>query len=83
LAGHKFRRQHPIDRFIVDFCCPEARLVVEVDGPIHQETQEEDLQRQKLLEELNMKVIRFTNTEVIGKLDQVLIKIELELKSGE
>lgn len=83
MAGHKFRRQHPIDRFIVDFCCPEARLVVEVDGPIHQETQEEDLQRQKLLEELNMKVIRFTNTEVIGKLDQVLIKIELELKSGE
>jgi very-short-patch-repair endonuclease len=38
LSGFKFRRQHPIDRFIVDFTCPAARLVIEVDGPSHEQT---------------------------------------------
>ena len=35
LSGYKFRRQHPIDRFITDFCCPECKLIIEIDGPIH------------------------------------------------
>jgi very-short-patch-repair endonuclease len=50
IYGVKFRRQFAIERFITDFCSPEARLIIEVDGPIHQYTQEEDQVRQSLLE---------------------------------
>ena len=59
LAGLKFRRQHPIERFIVDFHCTEARLVIEVDGPIHHYSREEDAIRQELLEALGLRVVRF------------------------
>ncbi len=65
----KFRRQHAIDRFIVDFYCAEARLIVEVDGVIHDYTQEEDAIRQEFLESLGLEVIRFTNGEVLQSLD--------------
>ena len=74
LANAKFRRQHVIERFIVDFYAAEAHLVVEIDGPIHEYTQEEDALRQEYLESLNLLVIRFTN-------DQVLYDIEAVLKS--
>src|SRR5689334_5456897 len=60
VADAGFRRQHPIDRFIVDFYCHEARLVVEVDGSIHEYTQEEDALRQEFLESLGLRVIRFS-----------------------
>jgi very-short-patch-repair endonuclease len=55
LMGLKFRRQHNIERFIVDFYCAKARLIIEVDGLIHQYQKEEDLIRQQFLEELNKK----------------------------
>ena len=64
IFGYKFRRQHVIDRFIVDFYCAEARLVIEVDGPIHDYTEEEDALRTAFLESLGLRVIRFTNGEV-------------------
>lgn len=79
LLGFKFRRQHTIDRFIVDFYCGEARLVVEVDGSIHEYTQEEDALRQEFLESLGLRVIRFRNEEVLNFLDGVLEKIACEL----
>jgi very-short-patch-repair endonuclease len=72
LAGFQFRRQHAIDRFIVDFFCAAAYLVIEVDGPIHDYTPEEDAIRQEFLESLGLRVIRFTNEPVIGELDEVL-----------
>jgi len=59
--GFKFRRQHAIERFTVDFYCPAAWLVMEVDGPVHQYTDDEDMIRQDYLESLGLKVIRFTN----------------------
>ena len=65
MQGLKFRRQHAIDRYIVDFYCPEARLVIEVDGPIHRYTQDEDAQRQIKLEEHGLRVLRFTNDQVL------------------
>ncbi len=80
VLGLKFRRQHPIDRFIVDFCCPELRLVVEVDGPIHDFSKEEDTQRQKRLEELNMSIIRFPNERVFKNIDSVIGDIETILR---
>ncbi|WP_438962664.1 DUF559 domain-containing protein, partial [Nonlabens sp.] len=77
LSNHKFRRQHPIDRFIVDFVCLDKKLVVEVDGEIHNEQQVEDQERTSILElENGFKVIRFSNEEVLQNLSKVLDKID-------
>ena len=71
--GFKFRRQHPIDQFIIDFYCAQAKLVIEIDGESHfQQGQEEyDQARTKYLEELGYKVIRFTNDDVRYNIDAV------------
>src|SRR5690349_2542855 len=69
VLGYKFRRQHTIDRFIVDFYCTEARLVIEVDGSIHEEQQEADQLRTEFLESLGLRVLRFTNAEVLQYAD--------------
>ncbi|HHS96841.1 MAG TPA: endonuclease domain-containing protein, partial [Chloroflexi bacterium] len=82
VLGFKFRRQHAIGRFIVDFYCAEARLVVEVDGPVHKGTQEEDVSRQKFLESLGLKVLRFTNDEVFNALDAVVEQIAVALAAS-
>jgi very-short-patch-repair endonuclease len=76
VAGFKFRRQHVIDRFVADFYCAKARLVIEVDGPIHDFSREEDAMRQQFLESLHLRVLRFNNDEVLGDLDGVLRRIE-------
>ncbi len=70
--GLKFRRQHTIDRFIADFYCAEANLIVEVDGDIHQYTQEEDSLRTAFLESQGMRVIRVQNEDVLRKPEPVL-----------
>ncbi|QDH79810.1 endonuclease domain-containing protein [Echinicola soli] len=77
LNGLKFRRQHPISKFIADFYCHEYQLVVEVDGEVHLELEqvERDEGRTFELEELGLKVIRFTNKEVFCDLENVLKKI--------
>ncbi len=75
LLGFKFRRQHVIDRFIVDFYCGEGRLVVEVDGGVHQYTEEEDAIRQEFLESLGLRVVRFRNEDVLNSIDGVLEEI--------
>jgi very-short-patch-repair endonuclease len=72
----KFRRQHAIAGFIVDFYSVKASLVIEVDGPIHQQQREEDAQRQSVLEGLGLTVLRFTNDEVLDDLEYVLSTIE-------
>ena len=65
-TGFKFRRQHPIYRFIIDFYCAEAKLLIEVDGESHLETDPAayDNARTEYLEDLGYKVIRFTNNDV-------------------
>ena len=77
LGGVKFRRQHPIDGFIADFYCEAHSLVIEVDGRYHdQRAQKEyDEGRTYELNRLNVKVIRFTNSEVRENLQLVLDKI--------
>lgn len=72
LGGFKFRRQHPIGRFIVDFYCVEARLVVEIDGDSHLDQVEYDAGRTVWLSEQGNSVIRFTNQEIHQQLDAVL-----------
>ena len=76
--GDKFRRQHLIDDFIVDFVCLSKNLVIEVDGGYHNDlTQKEyDQQRTLYLNEKGFRVIRFTNEEVLGNTEAVLTKIK-------
>ena len=83
VSGAKFRRQHAIDRFVVDFYCASAHLVVEVDGPIHDYTPEEDAIRQELLESLGLCVVRFTNDEVLHESERVVKAICDALKRSE
>jgi len=81
VSNHKFRRQHPISRYIVDFYCHEARLVIEVDGGIHftPENIQYDQFRTEELEGMGLKVIRFTNEEVLGNVSEVLVEIRMQL----
>jgi leucyl-tRNA synthetase len=76
----KFRQQHLIDDFIVDFVCLTKLLIIEVDGKIHESQIEKDLERTKILENKGYKVIRFTNEEVIGNIDEIVSKIIIELE---
>ncbi|MEM6284755.1 MAG: endonuclease domain-containing protein [Chloroflexota bacterium] len=75
IHGVKFRRQHTIGRFIVDFYCKEAALVIEVDGPTHQCTQAEDALRTEFLQSQGVTVIRFSNGAVWNHLDVVVERI--------
>ena len=72
LGGLKFRRQHPVGRFIVDFYCVSAGLVVEVDGPIHDEQADADAERQLYLEAMGLRVLRFSNDEALRNTFAVL-----------
>ena len=79
LKGFSFRRQHCIGQFIVDFYCHKARLVIEVDGDIHQYQAEEDKVRQRYLESLELKVLRFSNDMALNNTEEVIRKIKLSL----
>ena len=87
LEGCRFRRQVGIGYYIVDFYCSDKRLVIEVDGGYHteQETVENDLVRQANIEALGLRVLRFSNDEVIYHIDLVLARIKenLPLAKGE
>jgi very-short-patch-repair endonuclease len=76
--GYKFRRQHPIHKFIVDFYCHELKMIIEIDGKYHdsEEQKNEDFKRSELLQFQGMKEIRFTNEEINNDLEGVLNKIE-------
>ena len=80
--GKRFRRQHPIGKFIVDFYCHEVKLVIELDGSIHnfQEQKEYDLGRSEDIQQLGIKIIRFTNKQVMNNLNKVIADIESEIK---
>jgi very-short-patch-repair endonuclease len=73
--GLKFRRQHPLDGFVLDFFCPEVRLCVELDGGIHDAQQERDAERTAQLEARGLRVIRFRNEEVEDDMPSVLRRI--------
>ncbi len=80
LQGAKFKRQVPVDRYIVDFYCHAARLVVEVDGAQHDWYSAYDEERTKALESAGLHVIRVTNDEIRDDLDDVLRRIGAELR---
>jgi len=84
--GYRFRRQHPIDRFIADFYCHPLRLIIEVDGGYHnslsQREHDEDRSYEIMLN-YDLKVIRFTNEQVMQDLLQVVARIQLEIAGRE
>ena len=82
LEGYKFRRQHIIDKYIADFVCLKEKLIIEVDGSIHQlaENKISDEERTKELNKLGFEVIRFTNNEVLFETEKVLANISEKLR---
>ncbi len=78
LAGRKFRRQTSIGSFVVDFYCPEEKLVIELDGEVHfnEEAVKYDKERTDYIESLGLKVIRFENNEVLINTEFVLNKVK-------
>lgn len=81
LVGHKFRRQQGVGPFIVDFYCPECKLAIELDGPVHDtiEAKEYDRRRQEYIEQYGIRFLRFTNDEVYQSVEEVLKKIANQL----
>ena len=82
ICGVRFRRQHPISRYIADFYCHAARLVVELDGKIHLAKKENDKERTKEIEELGIQIIRFKNEEVEENIDNIVDRITEKVKSN-
>jgi very-short-patch-repair endonuclease len=82
INGVGFRR-HAVGNYIVDFCAPRRRLIIELDGSQHLEQEEYDAQRTEFLESREYKVIRFWNNEVLNNTDGVIREIQLTLEDLE
>ena len=76
LEGLRFRCQHPVGSFILDFYCPACKLAIEVDGDIHDRTAEYDNERSIKLAQYGYRVLRFSNEQVMNNLPQVLSEIK-------
>lgn len=82
VAECKFRRQHPVEGYVVDFVCLEAQLIIEVDGGQHAEAiADADARRTRTLEVEGYRVLRFWNDEVLTRTDDVLATIHAALTS--
>lgn len=78
IAGIKFRRQQPIESYIVDFMSFEKRLIIEMDGGQHREEQKRDHERDRILKENGFRIVRFWNNEIFENLEGVLEVIRQE-----
>ncbi len=76
IAGVKFRRQVPVDKYIVDFLCEDAKVIIELDGGQHQQQAVYDEQRRAVLEAYGYIVLRYWNNEVLENVEGVLQEIE-------
>jgi len=85
LAGLKFRRQHPVGGYVADFYCDAARMIVELDGGVHDDPEQvlRDGQRRCSLEASGFFVIRFRNEVGLTRLTEVLEEIERRARAGE
>ena len=79
MAGVQFRRQHAIGNYIVDFCSPRRKLIIELDGSQHLDQAEYDLERTQYLEVKGYRVLRFWNNDVMNEIDAVLNVIWTEI----
>jgi very-short-patch-repair endonuclease len=81
--GVHFRRQHAIGNFVVDFCAPRKKLIIEVDGGQHLEQEEYDIERTRFLESQGYKVLRFWNNEILKDIEGVMHVILDVLENGD
>lgn len=81
VAGFKFRCQHPIYRYVLNFCCSEKLLAIEIDGDIHKDRKDHDEYQDDPLKRMGTKTLRFTNHEVEQYIEEVICIIEAELNS--
>ena len=82
LCDARFRRQHPVGKYIADFACPDRKLIVELDGGQHQEQAVYDEARTGFLQAQGWRVLRFWNNEVMENLEGVLAKVVEHLTSS-
>ena len=84
LDGYRFRRQHPVDRYVLDFYCPALKLAVELDGAQHytKEGRTRDDKRTAWLQTQGIRVLRFRNTEVVTNMDAVIEEIQSKMSEG-
>jgi very-short-patch-repair endonuclease len=80
MCGYDFDRQRPVDEYIVDFYCKELRLAIEVDGWSHAVRGARDVSRQRRLERLGARFLRFTEQEVVTSLQSVVDQIEMLIR---
>ena len=84
LLGYKFRRQHGVGRYDLDFYCPGLRLAIEVDGVTHEspEAARRDRMRQTEIEQHKIRFLRFTDDQVLGNVQNVVLAIEADVRKG-
>ena len=82
--GYKFRRQHPIGKYVVDFFCYKLNLIIEADGSVHEEPEikKQDEERQKKLESMGLRILRFTNKEISDDQKTVITRINAYLNQS-
>ncbi len=81
LNGLHFRRQQPIAGFIADFYCHQLKLIIEVDGSIHDQTKDYDSERDKALSSIGMTILHFQNDQVLSNINEVLAIIRHKARS--
>ena len=82
IGGHRFRRQQILGRFVADFYCASARLAIEIDGDTHDDAAR-DTARDCAIARLGVRVVRFTNSQVLHEIESVLESILLEIERDE
>ena len=75
LAGYKFRKQHPVGKYVVDFVCMETRLAIEIDGGQHSGNTLYDAARTRSFEAEGYRVLRFWNNDVMADIEGVMVEI--------
>lgn len=85
IFGYRFRRQYVVAGFIIDFYCPKLRLGIEVDGEIHNldDNRIRDLERENIINQYNINIIRFTNKEIKDNILTVLNNLKAKIKNIE
>jgi very-short-patch-repair endonuclease len=81
LLGYDFHRQKPIDEYVVDFYCPELKLVIEIDGDSHDGKEKEDFIRHQKLESMGLTVVRFWDADIKVNVDGIVEQLKEWIES--
>jgi very-short-patch-repair endonuclease len=83
LKNFKFRRQHPIERYVADFACVEKRLILELDGASHHERGERDAVRDEVLAERGWTTLRFSNRDLMSNAEGIILTVLARLETSQ